>query len=66
MWGKRGSSSLAWERGQSPKPGIAGDKAPKPQTRQGIMFGWGGPQLVPLWSGEQMHREVRGPAKALE
>lgn len=38
----------------------------KPQTQQDIMFGWGGPQLVPLWSGEQMHREVWGPAKALE
>lgn len=36
----------------------------KPQTRQDIMFGPGGPQLVTFWSGEQTCREVQGLAKA--
>lgn len=53
--GRKGSSSLGWE------PGAAGDK---PQTRQDITFGQGGPLLVPLWSAAQMRREVPGPAEA--
>ena len=66
MWGGRGSRSLERERGQSPEPGAAGDKAPDGAGHR-VWMGWTPPpRLVPLWSGEQMHREVLGPTEALE
>lgn len=60
-WGVKGLKELGMGKKRALNQVL---RETKPQTRQDIIFGPGGPQLVPFWSGEQTCREVLGLAKA--